>query len=129
MIVQVIETGPEGNNKKLCNLLYRLNNIKFNNINYDLRFINYKEYLQKRNDMLGEDTMDSIYNSIINILRLQEPEYIITYSYKNIQEIKNYNKFIDRFHRKKNKFWDIFIKKIFIIDYSLCSIISDFIYS
>lgn len=129
MIVQVIETGPEGNNKKLCNLLYRLNNIKFNNINYDLRFINYKEYLQKRNDMLGEDTMDSIFISIINILRLQEPEYIITYSYKNIQEIKNYNKFIDRFHRKKNKFWDIFIKKIFIIDYSLCSIISDFIYS
>ena len=129
MIIQVIETGTEGKNKKLCNYLHRLNNIVYNNRNYENRHINFIEYENKLSDMLQGDSLDTLYDKIIKILKLQEPEYIITYSYRNIQDIKNYNKFIRRRHRKKNIFWNRFIQKIFNIDYYSCLRISNFIHS
>lgn len=129
MIVEVIESGPEGNNKKLCKLLYRLNSIYFNNKNYELKLISFKNYTRKYSEIIKEDTLDIIYNDIINILKLQEPEYIIRYSYQNIQEIKNYNKFVSRKHRKKNIFWTKFVQNILCINLDICNIISEFIYS
>ncbi len=121
MIVPVIESGGQGNNKKICTLLNRLHNIEYNNKNYHLGLISFNQYIKKYVDLLGNESVDIIYEDILKTLYLQnninpdliyqdvELPFVLRFSYGKIQDIKNFHKYNSRKYKKKKNKWILLI--------------------
>lgn len=121
MIVPVIESGGQGYNKKICMLLNRLHNIEYNNKNYYLGLISFNQYIKKYADLLGNESVDIIYEDILKTLYLQnninpdliyqkvELPFVLRFSYEKIQDIKNFHQYNSRKYKKKKNRWIILI--------------------
>lgn len=139
MIVPVIESGGQGYNKKICNLLNRLHNIEYNNKNYNLGFISFNQYIKKYKDLLGNDSVDIIYEEILKTLYLQnninpdliyqnvELPFVLRFSYEKIQDIKNFHKYNYRKYKKKKNKWIILINNYIHSDNDISNIIVSYL--
>lgn len=126
MIIGVIESGGEGYNNQLIKFLDIITRIeRYNNL-YAYNMIPYKnyEYIIKKNEYLKN--IEIMHDSIINILKRQQPIYRIILDFEHIMNLKYIIKSNFRIRKKKYNMHLECIKQTTHLPHELCIIINDY---